>query len=370
LISAGFPAAFPAYDPANLFGSVKTTGPTRLTPRILEWNLTIQHQFAKNWVFQAGYVGTHAYRLWNHEASDLNQPLQPSDNNFCGPDLNNCISSNYGRPYYNVQPNLVSILPLDYAQLHTMYHAFQTSLNKQFSNGFNLLVAYTFSKNLGNSDGNVGSYIQNSHDPGAEYGPAAPDLRHRLSISYLYELPVGHGRHFLSGMNGVGEAILGGWQVAGITTAQSGEAATAVLSYDPTNTGSFSPRPDMIHNPYSFTDATSLGCPSNSQTLQCWYNPAAFAIPAQLPGQSATTWGNSPIGNLRGPDLIDFDFVLQKDFKIRESQRLQFRAEFFNMFNHPNFGLPGTNPDVPGGAAIGNTSTDNRQIEFALKYTF
>ena len=84
----------------------------------------------------------------------------------------------------------------------------------------------------------------------------------------------------------------------------------------------------------------------------------------------ATNWGKSPIGNLRGPNLVNFDFVLQKDFKIHESQQLEFRAEFFNIFNHPNFGLPGTNPDVPGGAAITNTSTDNRQIEFALKYTF
>jgi Carboxypeptidase regulatory-like domain len=373
LISSGFPDAFPPYDPTNLFGSVKTTGPKRLIPRILEWNLTIQHQLAQNWVFQIGYVGTHAYRLWNHESSDLNQPLQPSDNNFCGPDLSNCISGNYGRPYYDLQPNLVSILPLDYAQLHTMYNALQTSLNKQFSNGFNLLVAYTYSKNLGNADGNVGTYIQNSHDPGAEYGPAAPDLRHRLSISYLYELPVGHGRRFLPDINGVGEAIVGGWQVAGITTVQSGEAETAVLSFDPTNTGSFSPRPDMIAKPNDFSfNTTGQQCSRpGHQTLDCWYNQAAFAIPGLAPGQStATLFGNSPIGNLRGPDLINFDFVLQKDFKIREAQRLQFRAEFFNILNHPNFGLPGVYVDAPGGAAITNTATDNRQIEFALKYTF
>jgi hypothetical protein len=72
--------------------------------------------------------------------------------------------------------------------------------------------------------------------------------------------------------------------------------------------------------------------------------------------------------------LVDFDFVLQKNFKVREAQQIEFRAEFFNLFNHPNFGLPGGGSqiavDVPGGAAITNTATDNRQIEFALKYTF
>ncbi len=377
LISTGFPDAFPVYDPANIQGSVKTTGAKRLIPKILEWNLTVQHQFAPNWVFTAGYVGTHAYRLWNHESSDLNQATQPLDSNFNGPAPADCLSNNYGRPYFNQQPCLVSILPLDYAQLHTMYNAFQTSLNKRFSNGFNMLVAYTFGKNLGNADGNVGAYIQNSQNPNAEYGPAAPDIRQRLSVSYLYELPVGRGRQFMNDAKGVADALLGGWELGGIVTAQTGEALTATLSADYTNTGSFSPRPDQIHNPYDFSfntgdQATVFQCPNpGHQTLQCWYNQAAFAIPALAPGQTfATNWGNSAIGNLRGPNLVDFDFVVQKNFKIRESQQIEFRAEFFNIFNHPNFGLPGANPDVAGGAAITSTSTDNRQIEFALKYTF
>jgi len=376
LISTGFPDAFPPYVPTNLAGSVKTTGSKRIMPKILEWNLTIQHQFGRDWVFTAGYVGTHAYRLWNHESSDLNQALQPLDSNFNGPVPSDCLSNNYGRPYFDQQPCLVSILPLDYAQLHTFYNAFQTSLNKRFSGGFNMLVAYTFGKNLGNADGNVGTYIQNSHNPNGEYGPAAPDLRQRLSVSALYELPFGRGRKYMSDVNGVVDGLLGGWELGTIIAAQTGEAVTAVLSADTTNTGSYSPRPDQIHNPYDFsydpTGQASLGCSNpGHQTLDCWYNQAAFAIPALAPGQTfATNWGNSSIGNLRGPNLVNFDIVLQKNFKIRESQQLEFRSEFFNIFNHPNFGLPAVNPDVPGGAAITNTSTDNRQIEFALKYTF
>jgi len=96
LVSTGFPDEFPASDPININGTVKTTGPKRLIPRILEWNLTVQHQFGSNWVAQAGYVGTRAYRLWNHEASDLNQPLQPLDSNFSG-------GTNAGRPYSESQ---------------------------------------------------------------------------------------------------------------------------------------------------------------------------------------------------------------------------------------------------------------------------
>ena len=370
-ISTGFPTAFPTPDPTNINGPVKTTGPKRLIPRILEWNLSVQHQLGQNWVGQVGYVGTRAYRLWNHEASDLNQPLQPSDANFSG-------GTNVGRPYFSVQPNLTAILPLDMAQLQMFYNAFQASLNRRFANGFNLLTSYTFAKNLGNADGNVGGFIQDSHHPELEHGPVAPDLRHRLSISYLYELPLGRGRRFLSDMNGIAEGFLGGWQIAGITSVQSGEAVTATLSSDVTNTGSFSPRPDQIHNPYDFSfvpDATTFtdvyGCTPGKQTLQCWYNPEAFLTPGLAPGQSsAHLFGNSRVGNLRGPDLVNFDMVLQKNFKIRESQQVEFRAEFFNLFNHPNFGLPATNPDVPGGNSITNTATDNRQIEFALKYTF
>jgi hypothetical protein len=380
LISTGFPNALPVRDALHLSGPVKTTGPKRIIPRIMEWNLGVQHQFGNNFLAQIGYVGTRANHLWNHEASDLNQPLQILDTNFCGPDPNNCIP-NFGRRYFNQQPNMTAVLPLDFPQLEMFYNSFQASLNKRFANGFNFLAAYTFAKNLGNADGNTGGFIQNSYRADLEHGPVVPDLRHRFTISYLYELPIGHGRRFMGEMSGIADAFFGGWQVAGITTAQSGEAVTAVMSSDLSNTGSFSYRPDQIAKPYDFSfntasQGTDFGCTNpGHQTLDCWYNQAAFAAPALAPGQqSAHSFGDSRIGNLRGPDLVDFDFVLQKNFRIRESQEVEFRAEIFNLLNHPNFGLPGGGSsvpvDVPGGASITNTSTDNRQIEFALKYTF
>ena len=383
LISNGFPAAVPVGDALNISGPVKTTGPERIMPRIMEWNLSVQHQFAQNWVAQIGYVGTRAYHLWNHEASDLNAPWQPADTNFCGPDPTNCQPqfANYGRRYFTQQPNMTQILPLDYAQLQMFYNAFQTSLNKRFSNGFNFLAAYTFAKNLGNADGNVGGFIQDPYHVNLEHGPVAPDIRHRFTISYLYELPIGRGRRFLSDLGGIGDGILGGWQLAGITSAQSGEAVTASMSTDLSNTGTQSYRPDQVADPYNFSfntasQGTDFGCTNpGHQTLDCWYNQAAFVTPALAPGQQAThQFGNARIGNLRGPDLVDFDFVLQKNFKVTEAQQIEFRAEFFNLFNHPNFGLPGGGSqiavDVPGGASITNTAIDNRQIEFALKYTF
>jgi hypothetical protein len=380
LISNGFPSTLPPGSATSISGPVKTTGPVRLVPRILEWNLSVQHQFAQNWLAQIGYVGTRSYDLWNHEASDLNQAPKILDTNFCGADLSNCTQPNFGRRYFAQQPNMTQVLPLDYPQFQSFYNAFQASLNKRFSQGFNMLVAYTFAKNLGNADGNVGGYVQNSFFPNLEHGPVAPDLRQRFSISYLYELPVGHGRRFLGGTNGITDAFLGGWQVAGITAAQTGEAVNAIMSNDLSNTGSFSYRPNQIANPYDFSfdipGQASFGCSSpGHQTLDCWFNQAAFVAPPLAPGQqSAHSFGDAKIGDLRGPNMVDFDLVLQKSFKIRESQQLEFRFELFNLFNHPNFGLPGGGSlvavDVPGGGAITNTASDNRQIELALKYTF
>jgi len=164
---------------------------------------------------------------------------------------------------------------------------------------------------------------------------------------------------------------------SGIITARTGEAYTAFLSHDPTNTGTGGPWPNRIHNPkdfsYDLAGQAALGCPaSGKQTLTCFYNPAAFVIPDLAPGQTfAHQFGNSGNRSLRGPDQVDVDFSAIKNFHITEAQTLQFRAELFNMFNHPQFQIPGANPNVPGGQAITSTLTDNqREVQFALRYTF
>jgi hypothetical protein len=380
LISAGFPATVVFPNPLDPAGAVKTTGTTRVSPRIMEWNLTLAHEFGSNWIWQAGYVGTRAYDLWNSEGTNLDQPYFPLDSNFSDP------TGNLGRPYFNVLPNLNTILPLDYAQLSFIYHSFQTSVNKQFAHGFNLLFAYTFAKSLGNTDGDFAGEIQNAHNVGAADGQTTPGIRHRLVVSYLWELPVGHGQRFLSNSPKPVDWALGGWKVSGITTAQTGQVFTGALSFDPTNTGTYLPLPDLIHSPMDFSYDTSgqiaLGCPPGKQTLTCYYNQSAFAVPPLAPGQvSAHQFGNEPVNILRGPDLVNFDFALIKNFAVREGQKIQLRAEFFNLFNHPNFDLPGgARPiylgtpslvDVPGGASITATLPDNqREIQVALKYIF
>jgi hypothetical protein len=398
-----FPATFTPVDPNNPTGTVRTTGTVRKIPRIYEWNLTVEQQFSQNWVFRAGYIGTRSTNLFDHESSNLNQPLLPLDSNFA--------NGNEGRPYFGTRPGLNVVFPLDVARLSMFYNAFQTSLEHRFAGGFNVLAAYTFAKSMGTADGNVNQCdIQDAHNVAAEKGPTTPDFRHQLSVSYVYELPYGRGKHFGSDANGVAQAVLGGWQVAGVTTAHSGEAFDVLMGSDLTNTGAFPPRPDMIHNPYDFSfdvaTQAALGCSHpGHQTLDCWFNQAAFVAPplASTPGAcggqcSARDFGKAGRAILRGPDLVNFDFSAYKTFRLGERFGLVFRAEFFNILNHPNFNLPNVGAGggssgagfvnfsctpavapVPtncsgrstGGAAITQTQPDaQREIQFGLKLQF
>jgi len=336
-------------------------------------------------MLRAGYVGTRSTNLFDHESSNLNQPLQPLDSNFAGTGV---CGFNQGRPYYATRPCLNVVLPLDVARLSMFYNAFQTSLEHRFASGFNVLAAYTFAKSLGTADGNVNQCdIQNAHNVAAERGPTTPDFRHQLVVSYVYELPYGKGKQFGSTANSVPQAVLGNWQVAGVTTVHSGEAFDVLLNFDPTNTGAFPPRPDILHNPkdFSFNVAgqAALGCSNpGHQTLDCWFNQAAFTLPPLAPGQSvAREFGDAGRAVLRGPDLVNFDFSAYKTFALSERFGLVFRAEFFNIFNHPNFNLPNVGSgggssgagfsNAAGGAAITQTLPDaQREIQFGLKLQF
>ena len=371
LISSGFPSTIIYPDPLNPSGTLRVQGGKRWMPKIMEWNFTIQHQLGQNWMAQAGYVATRGYRLWNHESTDLNAPFTPLDSNFSD------ATGNMGRPYFNKLPDLGSLRPLDYAQFAMFYNSLQAKLEKRFSNGMSLLTAYTFSKNVGTSDGYVSGNIQNPYNAEASRGPVPSDRTHQLSLSYLYDLPFGRGKQYMGQAGALANGILGGWEVGGITAIQSGLALTPGLSFDPTNTNSGSPRPDMIHNPNDFSFNTSaqatMGCSQpGQQTLDCFYNQAAFVLSPLAPGQvSAHVFGNTANGVLRGPDLVTFDFSAMKNFKFSDRWTLQFRAEMFNIFNHPNFANPGTTVDVPGGASISSTIPDNqREIQFAMKLLF
>jgi hypothetical protein len=254
------------------------------------------------------------------------------------------------------------------------YNSLQVRLEKQFSHGLQFQASYTYAHALDDaSSASLGSANQGDFrlqtDPRAEYGNADFDVRHRFVFSSIYELPFGKGKWLGSDASGWVNQVIGGWQVAGIITASTGnwytptDISANVSTSDCGGTVAISCiRPDLIGNPN--------GKPCVQGTL---FNTCAFA--------SATTigsFGNAGRNIIRGPGYQNWDISFFKMFPIREEMHFEFRAEFFNAFNHANPEF--TNPET----IVENTATElgsstygfpgytrpPRQIQFALKFYF
>src|SRR5207237_815054 len=176
-----------------------------------------------------------------------------------------------------------------------------------------------------------------------EKGNANYDLRQRFVTSYAYELPFGKGKRWV-----------GGWQLNGIFTAQAGHTITPTFNVNVANAGG-TQRPDRI---------ASGVIPYGDRTVGRWFDTSAFVSPVGF------AFGNSGRNILTGPRLVQWDFSLFKNIPVSERVRLQFRAESFNVFNHPNFGLPNTSIGTSAAGTISSTVGSPRQNQFALKLLF
>jgi len=338
------------------------------TTYIEEWNLNIERQLVNDMVLQVGYVGTRGVHLTY--LRNLNQATTPTWQNFSG------ATGNEGRPYVATVPNIAAIRTEGH-DISLINHGLQVRFEKRSSHGWSMLNSYTYQHTIGqatesetpSADGEP----QNTYNMAAERGNVAPDFRHQFTSAWSYELPFGPGKRFFQG-SGPTRWLAGGWQLNGIISLYSGQAFTPYLSFDPTNTGSGGPRPDRVGNP---SDFSSSPCGS-SQSINCWYNPAAFAIPAIAPGQPvppagtsyATMFGNAGRGSLRGPAFYDTDFSVFKDFKFKEKGQLELRGEVFNLFNTPQFALPNNQVDTPNAGQITSTLHESRQIQVSVNISF
>jgi len=219
-----------------------------------------------------------------------------------------------------------------------------------------MVAAYTYAKviDVGGTQlgGGFGAY-RNVQNINWDRGPAQFDMRHRFVVSYLYDLPVGKGQRF-GISNPVADAFLGGWQVNGITTIRGGQPFTPTMSFSTANTGTGHP------------DRTCSGNLSN-WTLAQYFDTSCF-VPA-----TPYNFGNSGRNILYGPGAVNFDFSFFKDFpvkKLGESGQVQFRGEFFNLFNHPQFSNPNSNVSTPQAGTITGLSSSMREAQFALKVVF
>ena len=342
---------FNFFDPAHL-GTAAPLGlyandPHYKAGRIEGWNLTLEHSAMKT-LFSAAYVGNAAWHLANLQFLNGAQPPGPGSyaSRERWPDL--------GQVYWN-----------DY-QTPANYNGLQVKVQHPFSNGLQLLASYTWSKTIDIMSGSYGSgegcgswCVQNTYNIKMDgRGPADQDVPQRFVISYMYQLPVGRGKRWVN-QGGVANAVIGGWQMNGITTFQSGNPFTVDQACDRLNTNIYDSRPDLVGNPNN-----------GPRTVAQWFNTSAFR--AYCPGSDGPfNYGNAGRGIVSGPGISNWDFALYKSFPIRgEEKRVEFRAESFNLFNHPDFNQPSSTAGTSTFGTISSTYFDNREIQFGVKLYF
>ncbi|MBI4471803.1 MAG: TonB-dependent receptor, partial [Acidobacteria bacterium] len=309
------------------------------TGYVQHYNLGFQYQPWNDVLIDITYAGSASRKL--SESRNLNQPR---------PSPTGSVASR--RPY----PAFGNISFLDSVS-SANFNSLQLRVEKRYSAGLTLGTAYTWSKSLdttGSGDGDSGS-PDSRNVRGMMYGLSVFDVRHRLVVSYVYDLPFGTGKQFLTGLTGFGGWFVSGWEVSGVSTVQSGRPFTVSITADISNTGNNgADRPILIGNPH---------LPKSERSVDRWFNTAAFAIPAR------GTQGNVGRNTLIGPPLSNTDFSLIKNNRIGDKENIQFRAEVFNLANHPNLDLPERFVDA---RTAGNifTAQFSRQIQLGLKFIF
>ncbi|GAC1625976.1 MAG: hypothetical protein NVS9B13_21900 [Candidatus Acidiferrum sp.] len=347
-LASGFPANS-LVDPNT--PSLFSIDPKLRTPFLQQWHLSTQYQLPGETVLEityAGSKGSSQYLFFNGNqaspTSDSSAPLGPR------------------RPI----PQIDNFIALIQSNGRSNYNSLQVRAEKRFSHGLTFLAAWTWAHSLDLASSadlgaqNGGDFRYNIH-PEWEHANSDFDIRHRLVFSYLYELPFGHEKRFWVDASGVLNQVVGGWQVAGITSVSRGNWFTITDS-----NGNFAftdgqARPDLIGNPHA--------APCVPVTF---FNTCAFGDPA------AGSFGNVGRNTIEGPGYQTWDFSLFKNFQINEAKRLEFRAEFFNVFNHPNLQFAKSGPQNSisttsfGSPQFGflTAARDPRQVQLALKFSF
>ena len=320
-----------------LDSDVFAVDPNLATPYIQNYNLNIQRELFKNGVLEVGYVGSTGKKLFRYR--DINQPLNPSVSS-ARPFDNGPFAPSGGTFFYVNQLETTAF---------SNYNALQTTFSVRDRKGFSTQVNYTWSHSIDNaSDGQdyVANATQpdNSHCTRCEKANSNFDSRHRFVVTASYALPNFSHSHPRLGK---------GWQLNTILTIRSGNPFHLTLFDDYNNTGEFFPRPDLIGDPYAGTSAPDRFINLSAFAVPCTLDPAGDGSAGScIPG----TWHFGSLGRnaLRGPNYHNVDFSIFKDTDITEKLRLQFRAEVFNIFNHPNF----SNPLLPSFAADITSSID------------
>lgn len=354
-------------------------------PNTQQWNFTIQRSLGKQWVLEAGYVGTHAVHL--RDTRDAIESLDATPSNpvvvtdvngvkysITSNTLSNAIArtptpglNGYGG--YQIFAN----------DAYSHYHSLQATLSRRWSQGY-LQAAYTWSKSTdATSTGNpaFNTAFNNEATLNDSRGLSDFDRPQRLVVSYVYDLP------FLRHSTGVTRAALGGWQIGGVTTVQSGlpfsifdsASGTAFILNGSTSTltGSLAPGATIAGGTTSGDIHSRLnGYVNINNFVPAGILPQNQAPCATNPNFCVTAFGDLGRNIYRGPHEQNWDFSLIKNFRLTERQSLRFTSDFFNIWNHPNFGNPGST-DVESAGNFGHILSAKgvpRLIQFSLRYAF
>jgi hypothetical protein len=348
---------------------------------VQQFNLNVEHQFPSNVVFTLGYAGSRSSHILV-DGLNLNITSPAACPGGSAPVPGYTLGCGYPTP---VSPFGVIANNNDVGRAR--YDSLQAKVETKSSrHGLYALLGYTWSRTFdsGFPDG-VGTF------PGATYWPlpgaekldwslSQLNVDQQFTASVIYDLPFGRGKAFGANMGGVGNALLGNWQVNVITKATSGFPLFVVNSANNSDVnfqwnGNSLNRPNLVGDPNrggAVAANPTCAAPAQVHTLEHWFNPCAFetAPDGEL--------GNSPRAPMDGPKFVNVDFSAIKNFPLsfREGMLVQFRAEFFNLFNHPQFFLTGGSSgmqDINAGTSFGvinGTVNNPRVIQFALKLNF
>jgi hypothetical protein len=330
-------------SPSAPTGNQRSIVPTDGSQYSQTWSFTVQRALTPTLMFEVGYVGTSGNRLLT--ASDINAALPGATN------------PTTRQPF---GPALGEIRELSNSA-HSIYHGLQSRIEKRFSGGLYFLGSYTWSKSIDNQSNGTdtaiasGQYPQDPLNPGLDRGLSSFDRPQVFVGSVVWAIPFGRGPAERSRARELVNGVLGGWQLSGILTAQSGTPFSVLMNCADINAQGNNCRPNVI----------ASGAPSGQQSINEWFNTSAFVIP------STPEYGDAGRNILRAPGVNDIDLALSKSvpWGSVETRRLQIRTEFFNTLNHTNLGVPVNSIDSPAFGTI-TSAGPARQIQLGARLEF
>jgi hypothetical protein len=315
--------------------------PDRKTPYMFQYLFNVQRELGGSTALEVGYLGSHSHRL--ERMFDWNETT---------PGQIGTVQSRKPYPEFTKVQEVGNVA-------EAKYNSLAVKLTRRLHQGLSILGGYTLSKSTDNGSGirtlnGDTLFPQNSNCLDCEWGLSVFDVRHRFVASILYELPFGNGKPYMQ--EGIGGAILGGWQISTILSKSSGFPRTVYSGTDRSNTGGGQDRPNVT--------GQDPVLPGDQQTIARWFNTNAYTLNALY------TFGDAGRNTFFGPGITNVDASLIRNFRM-SSKTLQFRLEAFNVFNNPIWNDPNTT--ISSGTLYGtinSTRKPMREVQLGVKFVF